>query len=127
MSDFTTIVLLFVIAIPHMFLYLSYEKWMQDRADAIGTGIIRGVSVSMKHRQTLVLNSWLSAFAGGIGSQAIYSIGYSLLARTASAAEVRQFAYLITFFSVIGLVNWLYQAPIWYFHLRSVLREAEAG
>jgi hypothetical protein len=90
MSDFMRLVLIFAISIPHMFLYLAYEKWLQDRAEAISTGVVRGVSVSTKHRRMLVLNSWLSAFAGWLGAQSIWTIGYLLLARSADTeAEAR--------------------------------------
>ena len=126
MSDFTRLVLIFAISIPHMFLYLAYEKWLQDRAEAISTGVVRGVSVSTKHRRMLVLNSWASAVFGWLGAQSVWTIGYLLLARSVDTEEVKLFVYLIAFFSVIGLLNWIYQAGAWYFHLRSELRQAEA-
>ena len=125
MPDSVTVQLIMAIGIPNVFLYVFIDKWMHNRADAVATGVVRGVAVPTDHRQLLLIMSWGTAFAVGIGAQSVFSIGYWLLSKDASTDTARKFAELYTFFSIIGVVNWLAQAPVWFIHLRSVLKRAE--
>jgi len=125
MPDSITVQLIMAIGISNVFLYLFIDKWIHRLADAVITGVVGGVSLSTKHRRLLFMLSWVSALSVGIGAQTVYTIGYFLLSRNASTETVRRFAELYTFFSFIGVVSWVSQAPLWFIHLRSALRQAE--
>jgi len=125
MPDSTTIPLIFAIAIPNMFLYSFLDRLMKQRTDEIATGVVQGVSVTIAHRWLLVHTSWLLAVAASIGSQSVFSIGYWQLSRNTNVQEIRMFAELYTFFSVVGVVAWMYVSIVWYVRFRSILRRAE--
>lgn len=125
MSDFAGLAMVFAIAIANVFLYALVYKWMQGFADTIDTGVLRGVPVSTKYRRLLLGTSWMQCVGLGLGFQSIFSVGYLTLAGMASAPEVRMFAQMYVFFSVVGVVSWASIAAFWYFRLTSALRETK--
>jgi hypothetical protein len=58
--------------------------------------------------------------------QLVYALGYLVIAKGASAEEVKLYGYLAVGFSLSGGLVWILFGPIWYSHLVSVLRQAEA-
>ena len=127
MSDFTAIGMIMALATANMFVYFRLERRLSDAWGEIATGLIRGVPVSTKVLSQRLHGDWLFTLAAGIAFQAIFAVGWLLLARNASAEEVKLFAYMIGFIALIGLSGWTLMSPFWYSYLRSVLREAEQG
>ena len=126
MSDEYAIGLIVALAIVATFLYARMDAWAQTRGDAIVSGIVRGVPVSIAHRRFLIYIRWTPAIACLLGMMALVSIGWLLIGRNVNSEEVRLFAYFAAFLAALTLLAWLFIVPIWYFHLLSVLRQAEA-
>jgi hypothetical protein len=127
MSDFTAIGMIMALATANMFVYFRLDRRLSDAWAEIATGVIRGVPVSTKVRSQRLHGDWLFTLAAGIAFQAIFAVGWLLLARNVSTEEVKLFAYMIGFIALIGLSGWTLMSPFWYSYLRSVLREAEQG
>ena len=127
MSDFTAIGMIMALATANMFVYFRLDRRLSDAWAEIATGFIRGIPVSTKVRSQRLHGDWLFTLAAGIAFQAIFAVGWLLLARNVSTEEVKLFAYMIGFIALIGLLGWTLMSPFWYSYLRSVLREAEQG
>ena len=127
MSDFTAVGMIMALATANMFVYFRLDRRLSDAWAEIATGFIRGIPVSTKVRSQRLHGDWLFTLAAGIAFQAIFAVGWLLLARNVSTEEVKLFAYMIGFIALIGLSGWTLMSPFWYSYLRSVLREAEQG
>ena len=127
MSDFTAVGMIMALATANMFVYFRLERRLSDAWAEIATGFIRGIPVSTKVRSQRLHGDWLFTLAAGIAFQAIFAVGWLLLARNVSTEEVKLFAYMIGFLALMGLSGWTLMSPFWYSYLRSVLREAEQG
>jgi len=125
MSDFNTLALLMVLTVAGYSFHFFLKTLIINRADAVVTGVIRGVSVPTKHRWLVLQNSWLSNVGGLVVFDVVLSFGWLLLARNASADDVRLLAYLGCFLGFGGALAETAQGILWYLRLSSVLREAE--
>jgi len=127
MSDFNGIGFLVLLAIVNTAVHFFLDRLVRDRADAVATGVIRGVVVPTKHRWLVLQNSWLPAIAGLIAFDSGMAIGWLLLGRNAAAEEAKLFAYLMAFVLFIGgTIGVIAQSIVWHPRLASVLRQAEA-
>ena len=63
MSSFNSFGLFMVVGILYIYVRFFLDRLVRDRADAVVTGVIRGVSVPTKHRWLVLQNSWLPAIA----------------------------------------------------------------
>jgi len=61
MSSFNSFGLFMVVGILYIYVRFFLDRLVRDRADAVVTGVIRGVSVPTKHRWLVLQNSWLSS------------------------------------------------------------------
>ena len=69
MSTFTAIAIMVGLAFVQRFLYGFDDRWIQNRRDAIVSGIIGGRPASTQDRWTLVYTGWTGAVAGAVGVQ----------------------------------------------------------
>lgn len=126
MSILEEIGLNLAITIPYVLLTVLVDRWIQNRSDAIVSGVVRGVTVSIKHRWSLLYMRLLPNIVVGILFHGMMALGWLIVASNMSSEEVRRFSYLMAFFTFGGFMLWLLLAPIWFLHLVSVLRQAEA-
>jgi len=102
MSDFNAVGLVMVLVIANTSLHFFMDKLVRHRADAVVTGIIRGVLVPTKHRWLVLQNSWLPAIAALIVFESGMTLGWILLGRNAGTEEVKLLAYLGAFIFFVG-------------------------
>ena len=126
MSGFNAILSVMAVGIANTFLYVFIDKWIRNREKLIVSGMVRGVQTSVHHRRMELQTRWVSAVGGQIVVQAFVLVGWLLIARNSEAEEVRAFAYLAALVSGGGTVGWITMSPLWYRHLASILRQAEA-
>jgi len=127
MSSFNAFGLFMVVGILYIYVRFFLDRLVRDRADAVVTGVIRGVSVPTKHRWLVLQNSWLPAIAALIVFDSATTLGWILLGRNAGAEEAKLFAYLLAFLSFTGgTLGAIAQSIVWYPRLASILRQAEA-
>jgi hypothetical protein len=74
----------------------------------------------------LLRSYWIANSAGVVFFQTMMAIGWLLIAGNMSVEEAKLFPYMAAFFGFTGALARLVGAPSWYFHMVSVLREAEA-
>jgi hypothetical protein len=118
--------LLLVVGVLHCFFFLYALGCLEERSEAVVTGIRRGVPISIAHRRFLLINSWFLVIAFAAAFQFVYALGYMVIAKGASAEDVKLYGYLAVAFSLIGGLTWILFGPIWYNYFKSVLRQAEA-
>ena len=126
MSTFTAIAIMVALAFVQRFLYGFDDRWIQNRRDAIISGVIGGRSASTQDRWTLVYTGWTGALAGAVGVQVALSLGWIILGQSIDQQELQLFAYVGVFMTWIGVFNWLYQGVVSYMRFKSLLREAES-
>jgi hypothetical protein len=126
MSVLEEIGLNLAIVMPYVLLTVLVDRWIEHRSDAIVSGVVRGVTVSIKHRWSRLYMRLLPNLVVGIIFHGTMALGWLIVASHMSSEEVRRFSYLMAFFTFGGFMLWLLLAPLWFWHLVSVLREAEA-
>jgi len=126
MSNLNAILLILALSIPAVFIYLVMDRLVIDRADAVATGIVRGVPVSIEYRRFLLNITWATTVGVLVAFQSIITIGWTLVGKNVNAEEASLYAYLMAFFGFCSVLAWIPGGLIWYVRLRSVLRQAEA-
>jgi len=127
MSDFTEVAILIALFVAGAFVYVLMDRLIQGHYDAIETGVIRGVSMSIRYRRLLLTTRLVPAIFVLVFILSFIAIGYMLLAKSIDDEDVRLFAYLGVFLTSIGAFGWLVVASFVCIHLASRIREAERG
>jgi predicted secreted protein len=125
MSDFYAVALIMALFVPSCFVYVYLDRTLQDRYDAIATGVVRGVQVTGKYRQLLLYTRLLPAILVVVTIMSFWALGFLMLAENAGAEEARLFGYLAAFLVGWGVVGWIVLGGAVFFHLRSVSLQAE--
>jgi len=120
MDSSTTVPLVFAIAIPNMFLWAYLDKLMKRRTEEIVTGVFNGKVLEIQDRRRMYI-SWLIALGIGVGSQAIFTLGYWILAENAATRSAELFARLYGFYSAIGVVAHLVFGGVWFMRVLRLL------
>ena len=125
MSDLEATGLITAVILGGTFLYFYVDRWMEERVDAIVTGVIRGVTVSVEHRRMLLQTRVKFLIVIIVFLLALVSCGLWLMGRAVSAQGVALYAYLGSFLFLSGALAWSALAFPWYRYLPDVLRQAE--
>jgi hypothetical protein len=126
MSSFVEVGMLMALFVANVFLIVVMDRWLDAIAKTIVTGVVRGVQVPMAHRRRLLQVNFLTTMSGYCGAQAVLVIGWIVIARQTAHEDVRLVAYLFGFPNAVGVASWLFALPVYYRHLRELLRHAEA-
>jgi hypothetical protein len=126
MSDFNALGLMFALGVANASLYFFQDRWIHNGADAVATGVVRGVPVSTTHRWLLLYTSWLSAVAAAVAIQVVIATGWTMMGRSLNGGDPQLFAYLASFITWAAVAGWIVLSPFWYARLAAVLRQAEA-
>lgn len=124
MSDLQAIVMMMGLGLGNMAVYFAWSKWIDARTDAIVSGLVEGVPVSLRHRWIILQESWIRSMTLVLCSELVLSAGFAAIGHAADGEEVKLYAYLntvIIFFPIaIGGFPWM---ALSYRRLRAVLRE----
>ena len=123
MSDFAGAGMVVALGIANAFVFAFLDKWVNGRADAIA-GALHGFPI--KHRRYILQVSFVLNASTLIAVAGVLTVGWLLVGRNATVAEFRLFAYLLAFLNAVAAVGWPITVPLFYRHLGSVLRQAEA-
>jgi len=125
MSDWLAIGMMMGVGLANMAIYFAWSKWLDERTDAIVSGLVAGVPVSLQHRWIILQESWMRSMALVLSSELVLSAGFAAIGRAADAEEVKLYAYLnaVIYFFPIAIGGIPYSV-LSYQRLRSVLREA---
>ncbi len=126
MSDLTEVALVVALFIAATFLYLSMNRWVQERYDAVETGLIRGVPMSPDFRRLQLTTQVMPALATVVVVMGLLAIGWMLTAEAIDSESAKLLAYLAAFVASTTAFGWLVVGPFVYAHLVSRTRQAEA-
>jgi len=126
MSDFAALGVIVALMIANAFLFVFMDQWVQTRSDAIVSGVIRGVHVSVKYRRYLLSTRFVINGGTLIAVTGVLAVAWALIGSKTSAEELKLLAYLIAFVNATGAIGWPVTIPFWYLRLAEVLRQAEA-
>jgi hypothetical protein len=124
MSDLTALALIMAILVAAQLSIFWCARKLQDRADGIATGVMRGVPVSAEHRGMVLFNQWmpmqlfLSIYAS------LISVGTVLFAQNINNGGIRLFAYVCAAQAGISAVGLMVLGGQFFVYLASVLRHA---
>jgi uncharacterized membrane protein len=107
MSNLTALALIMAILVAAQLSIFWCARKLQDRADGIATGVIRGVPISTEHRGVVLFNQWMPMQFFLAVYTFLISIGMVLVAQNISSGDVRLFAYVIAAqgaISALGLI-----------------------
>jgi hypothetical protein len=126
MSNLNALALTMAILVAGQISIFWCARKLQDRADGIATGILGGVPVSKEHRGMALFNQWMPMQFFLAVYTALFSMGTALVAQNISSVGIRLFAYMIAVQAGISALGLLVLGGQLFFHLISVLRQAEA-
>jgi CHASE2 domain-containing sensor protein len=126
MTNLTEIGLIVAIFLAGMHIYLVLEKMRKERENEIVTGVVRGVAVSTGYRWFSLYTYWATPVCIQMGFTLTMITVYLLMAENADGDGAKFAAYLVLFFSSIGMLGSIGLAYLGYIRLASVLRQAEA-
>ena len=126
MEDFSAMSLVFGFGLLNGFLYMLMDKWVEDRADAVASGVSRGVPLSIRHRWWNLQIRFVICAGTATTMLGMFAAGWFMIGRNASLEDARWFAYTAAFINLVGVLGWSVNWPLLYSSQRSVLREAEA-
>jgi hypothetical protein len=124
MSNLTALALIMAILVAAQLSIFWCARKLQDRADDIATGVIRGVPISTEHRGVVLFNQWMPMQFFLAIYTFLISIGIVLVAQNISSGAVRLFAYVIAAQGAISALGLIVLGGQLFFYLTSVLRQA---
>jgi hypothetical protein len=124
MSNLTALALIMAILVAAQLSIFWCARKLQDRADGIATGVIRGVPISTEHRGVVLFNQWMPMQFFLAVYTFLISIGMVLVAQNISSGDVRLFAYVIAAQGAISALGLIVLGGQIFFYLTSVLRHA---
>jgi hypothetical protein len=126
MSKLSEVALMIPFFLLGLFVYAYMDRWIQAQADAVVSGLARGVPVPAVHRRMMLDVRWFVLCFVQTTFQGTVSIGWWLSARNASTEDARLFAYLVCFLFLGVAIGWLIYIPIFYLYFKAIVRQAEA-
>jgi hypothetical protein len=126
MSDLTATSLIGSVGLLHIYLYVYLDRVRKERQDQILTGVIQGVPISTPSRWIMLYTSWPTPIGVLLGTQVVMDVVYLNMADSVSTEGLRLLAYVFVLWGSLGALIYLVMAPLWFVHLRSILRQAEA-
>ncbi len=126
MSNLTAVALMAAVVLLHLYLFLSMDRMRKERQDQIVSGVIQGAPVSITSRWIMLYTSWMTPISLLLGTQVVMDVVYLNMADTVSTEGLRLLAYVFFIWSSVGALAYLVMAPLWFVHLRFILRQAEA-
>jgi len=127
MEDFSAMRLVLGFGFVNGLLYILMDRWIEDRAAAVASGVSRGVPLSMRYRWWNLQVRFVIYAGTATIMLGMFAAGWFMTARNAGLQDARWFAYMASFLNLVGVAGWCVICPLWYSRLRSLLREAEAG
>jgi hypothetical protein len=126
MSGFTELAILVALFIAAVFLYVRMDRWIQERYDAVETGLIGGVPMSAMYRRLYLNLRVMLPSAVLVISLGFLGFGWILLAEAIDSESARLLAYVGALVAAVTAFGWLVLTPFMYVHLASRVRQAEA-
>ena len=111
---------------PGYALYVFLDRTYQNRLDAVATGFVCGVQVSVRYRELLFYSRVLPFILVVVSPLFFCGIAMMLLARTVADGDIRLLAYIAAFLNACGAAGWLSIGAAQVVYFRSMLRQAEA-
>jgi hypothetical protein len=126
MSNLTAIGLISAVTISSYFTVLRADRQIHERGDAVITGLIRGVHVSIRDRWVILFQHWVPNVAGVMGFSFVLTVAFLAMAQNVNDELVETLAYLCAGLGSFIVIFWLLLGPFYFFYLTSILRQAEA-
>jgi hypothetical protein len=124
MSNLNAIGLIFAIVIFGGFAVSSTTHVIHFRSDAITTGIVRGVSISIKERWMILFHDWVPAAFGIAVFGVILALGQLDIARQVDDEGIRLLAWLSAGLAGFTSAFWLILGISYFTNCVLILREA---
>jgi hypothetical protein len=126
MSEITELAILVALFIAAVCLYVRLDAWIQERWDAVETGLVGGVPMSPRYRRLILTARAKLQMTVLVVSVGFLAFGWMLLADAMDSESAKLLAYLGTFVAAVTALGWLILAPFVYAYLASRVRQAEA-
>jgi hypothetical protein len=126
MSDLTEVALVVALFIAASFLYFSMNRWVQERYDAVETGLAGGAPMSTGFRRLQLTTQVMPSIATVVIIMGFLGVGWVFIGEATDSEGAKLLAYLAAFVASLTAFGWLVVGPFVYAHLVSRTRQAEA-
>lgn len=106
-----SIALIVAVGVLQRFLYDYDHKWIHDRYDAL---LSHDRDLSSSNQSALIRSGWYSAFFGALGTQCVLFVSWLIVGSFAQHEGIRLTAYLIAFYTTIGIFGFCLEASVLY-------------
>jgi hypothetical protein len=127
MSNFNAIGVILALLIASMFVTFYATKWSHIRSDAITTGIVRGVQISIKERWMKLFHDWLPMAFGIVIFELILAVGFLEIAENLTDDGVKLIAWLSAAAAGFSCAFWFVLGISYFANCVSILREARSA
>jgi len=125
MSSLDALKLIFAILIGGAFVISYTTHVIHLRSDAITTGIVRGVSVSIKERWMILFHDWVPAAFGIAVFGVLLALGQIEVAKHVDDQGIKLLAWLCAGLSAFSSAFWMILGISYFSNCVLILREAE--
>ncbi len=105
--------------------YIWTSKWSHEMAKDIATGTMNGVPISVRSRWTALYQRWIYLVAAAVGCTVVTSAVNFSIADLAEDGSPKRVALLLAYMSALVATSLLLAGVAEFFHLRTILRQAE--
>ena len=126
MSDLTTIILMLAVFVFASLTSTFFLGRMYKRCDAILTGMVNGVPVSLRSRRLYLWHDYLGVSFGLTFVLGVMAVGFVSAGEAVGDSSAKNLAYLCAGVAAWGFLFNLVLGFLWVAHFVSVLRQAEA-
>lgn len=126
MSNLEAIRLILLLFLASNFVTVYMATHLHFRSDALTTGVLRGVTISLKERRMILFQEWLPLISVIAGLDLILALGFAEIA-AAVDESIAMLAWLACGVAGFAAVFIAVQGTVYLVYVRSILRQAEAG
>ena len=123
---FAALAAIFALGGLQRFIYGFDHRWMRNRHEALVRSVSESRSASTRDPSIVVGSGWYVALWGALGAQLICLILWLILADSLAQQAPRFVAYVVAFFTAIGVLAMCLEGIVLYLGYRRLLRQAEA-
>lgn len=127
MSTFLAAALILALFIANVFMNIAADRWVERIANTIITGVERGVSLPMVHRERMLQGNFLTTTSGVLAAEAGVGIGWIVIGRNAPTDDLMWVSYLFAFMDLLAVFAWLVALPLYFRHLSGILTQSRVS
>lgn len=124
METQTGLAVMIALGFVQRFLYGFDHRWVLARRESLVRSVTASRPPSDRDQWLTVDSGWYTAFWGAVGAQFFLLVAWLIAADTVTQQTLKLFAYLLAFFTAIGIASLAFEGTMAYRSYRRLLRSS---